>query len=57
MTATLLSVVFQDSDEVSPPNLSRIPPIPLAFQHPFHIQVFHEHGVVFAGVEGRDFVL
>ena len=57
VTPTFPPVVFENRNELMPSDLSRVPTIPLTFQHPFQIQVFNEHCVVLAGVERRHLVL
>jgi hypothetical protein len=46
VTRVLVTVMFEDSDEVTPPDFSLIPRVPRAFKHPTNVQVFDEHGVV-----------
>ena len=57
VTAALPSVMFENPNKVTPPDLMRIPSVPVSLQHPLHVQIFHEHSVVLPSIKRRDLVL
>lgn len=57
VTSVLLTVMVENRAEVAPANLGLVPRVLRGFEHPFHDEVFDEHGVILRGVEVREFVL
>ena len=55
--AVQVAFVFEEGDELSPRRILLVPSIMRLFEHPLHIQVFHEHGIVLFDEPHRDFVL
>lgn len=52
-----LALVFEERDELSPRRILLVPSVLRLFQHLLHVQVFNEHGVVFADEPRRYLVL
>jgi len=57
MRTVLVTVVFENLAEITPPNLSFVPRVPITFQHRLHVQVLDKNGIVRRRVEVREFML
>lgn len=57
VTAVQVCLIFEEGDELSPRCILFVPSVVRLFQHPLHIQVLDEYGVVFADEPRRQLAL
>ena len=57
VTAIQVGLVFEEANELSPRRILLVAGVVRLFEHPLHVQVLDEHGVVFTDEPRRDLVL